>query len=42
MIVDAIGRVIDRDYGAEDVEALLTAEGRDLEELLGAAREVRD
>lgn len=42
MIVDAIGHVIDRDYGAEDVEALLTAEGRDLEELLGAAREVRD
>lgn len=42
MIVDAIGYVIDRDYGAEDIEALLTAEGRDLEELLGAAREVRD
>ena len=42
MITDAINRVIDRDYGTQDVEALLTAEGHDLEELLSAAREVRD
>ena len=42
MISDAIGCVTSGVYGEGDVAELLSAEGRDLEELLSAAREVRD
>lgn len=42
MISDAIGCVTSGEYCEGDVAELLAAESRDLEELLSAAREVRD